>query len=432
MLDLARLRLAFSLGALFGGAYACAGGAGSSADGSAPGGAAAAGGVAGSAIVSGGMGGTVDRAGSGSTPAAGSGGGVVIDLDASLDAPPVELTEDAACGIGTAAASLRPLTLMIMFDRSGSLVNHSTIDPVTMLDRWQTATSALSSFFGDPRAAGLNVALRFFPDNYPEGVCTDATCDADACSEVLVDVGTLTAAPAPEDLQEAALLDAIAVSTPTMVSAQSGGTPIHPALAGALRWAAAYQSAHEEQKTVVVFLTDGYPLGCDEDFQHIGALSADALATSGIPTYSIGLADSMGVGSSPELMNLIATQGGTDQAYFIDDGPTAAEALLDTFDSIRGTALPCDFPVPEATDNGKPTDTSLVNVVFTTGNGVESTFTKVDDAAHCGQASAWHYDDDAAPTRIYLCPASCDSAKSEPNASLEVLVGCKPKLETPR
>lgn len=358
--------------------------------------------------------------------------GVMLELDASTGGSSVELTEDAACGIGTASATLRPLTLMIMFDRSGSMAEDSTINPVTKLNRWQTATSALSMFFEDPRAAGLNVALRFFPDNDPDGVCTDATCDAVACSKVFVDAGMLTTDPAPKDAQEAALLQSIASSAPTTISALNGGTPISAALDGALRWAADYQAKHEDEKTVVVFLTDGSPLGCDEHFQNIGALAAQALAASGIPTYSIGLADAMGVGSSPELMNLIAELGGTGQAYFINDGATAANALLDTFNSIRGAALPCDFPVPEATDNGKPTDTSLVNVLYTPGDGEQSTLTRVDDMGHCGVGSSWYYDDNVKPTRIYLCPSSCESAKNSPNAKLEVLVGCETKLEVPR
>ena len=321
---------------------------------------------------------------------------------------------------------------MIMFDRSGSMGEDSTINPVTMLNRWQTATSALSTFFEDPRAAGLNVALRFFPDNDPDGVCTDGTCDAKACSEVLVDAGTLTANSAPEDKQEAALLNAIAISAPTTNNALNGGTPIYAALDGALRWAAEHESTHKEEKTVVVFLTDGWPHGCERYAPTIGALAADALAKSGIPTYSIGFADSGGGGSNAALMNLIAQLGGTDRAYFINDGLTAAKALLDTFNSIRGTALPCDFPVPKATDNGKPTDTSLVNVLYTKGGGTQSTLTRVHDAEHCGAAASWYYDDDAKPTRIYLCPSSCDSAKSAPNAKLEVLVGCQPKFEMPR
>jgi len=372
-----------------------------------------------------------DAAGS-STAKAGSGGGPTLDLGGAMAAPPPDLTEDAACGIGTATASLRPLNLIIMFDRSGSMTRTSSIDPVTMLDRWQTATSALISFFQAPKAAGLGVALRFFPDDYPAGSCTNAACDVVACSKVLVDMGRLTADPAPEDRQEAALIDAIATSAPPTDSKLGAGTPISAALDGALRFASEYQLGHAEEKTVVVLVTDGEAQGCDEDFRDISQLASEALATSSVATYAIGLADSMGQGVNPDHVNPLAKAGGTDHALFINDGPMASAALLDVFNTIRGMALPCDFPVPEATDNGKPIDTTLVNVTFSASNGTESTFTKVDDADHCATASSWYYDHDTAPTRIYLCPSACSLASSEPSAKLEVLVGCKTKLEKPR
>lgn len=430
----ARLRFAFSF-ALFGaGAYACASSHGAN-GGADPGvvvpSAGGAGGAGGSTSAEAGAPSKPEPAGTGGTATGGSGGRHPVDVDASTQ-PPVELTEDAACGIGTATASLRPLTLTIMFDRSGSMINPITVDPVTMQTRWYTATSALSAFFQDSRAAGLNVAMRFFPDDPPYGGCSSKQCDVDACAEPLVDAGVLTEKPAPEDTQEAALLEAIATSTPTLDSAHNGGTPIHAALDGALRWATAYQMNHEDQKTVVLLVTDGSPEGCDEDIQDIATLASDARGLGRIDTYAIGLADSTGAGLDTVLMDRIASFGGTDQAYYIDDGAEAASALLDTLDAIRGQALPCDFAVPAATDDGKPTDTALVNVLFTPAGGTETTFTKVDDAEHCGDASSWYYDNEAAPARIYLCPSACNTVTSEPGAKLEVLVGCKPKLEMPR
>lgn len=408
-----KFRLAFSIAVTCAGLYAC----GSARD---PGSRAAS--------AAGGAG--RDAAG-GDSAKAGSGGGPALDPD-TLDPPPTELTEDAACGIGTASASLRPLNLVILFDRSGSMTRTSSIDPVTMLDRWQTATSALISFFQSPKAAGLGVALRFFPDDYPAGSCTNAACDVLACSKVLIDMGKLTADPAPEDSQEGALIAAIATSAPPTDSKLGAGTPISAALDGGLRFAAEYQLSHADEKVVVVMVTDGEAQGCDEDFRDISQLAADALTTSSVATYAIGLADSMGQGVNPDHMNPLAKAGGTDHAFFINDGPMASAALLDAFNAIRGSALQCDFPVPKATQNGKPIDTTLVNVTFSASEGTKTTFTKVDDAGHCGTATSWYYDDDTAPTRIYLCPSACDLASSEPSAKLEVLVGCKTKLEEPR
>ena len=94
-------------------------------------------------------------------------------------------------------------------------------------------------------------------------------------------------------------------------------------------------------------------------------------------------------------------------------------------------ALSCDFPMPEATEEGAEIDASLVNVTFTAGDGMETTFTKVVDAAGCDTAKSWYYDNETAPTRIYLCPAACEAVTSDPEAHFGVLVGCKPKIEPP-
>jgi hypothetical protein len=369
--------------------------------------------------------------GAGGSAATGTGGTIHVDLDASMEAG--EVTEDAACGTGRADANLLPVNLMMMFDRSGSMVNEDSIDPVTLLNRWDTATQGLITFFQDPTADGLGVALRFFPHDEPVAGCTSSNdaCDAAACAEVLVDMGTLTAESAPTDAQEAALIDAIEMYPPPMSGSMGAGTPIYAALDGALRWASAYQLEHAEQKTVVVFVTDGEPNGCNEDFDDISDLAADALDMAGVSTYAIGLADSMGNGVNQDDMNQLAAAGGTEEAFFINDGPTASAALIEAFNAIRGMSLSCDFPMPEATNDGNPVDPLLVNVTFTAGDGTESTFTKVTDAAACGTATSWYYDDETAPTRIYLCPAACDAVASDPMAKFQVLVGCKPKIEPP-
>lgn len=58
----------------------------------------------------------------------------------------------------------------------------------------------------------------------------------------------------------------------------------------------------------------------------------------------------------------------------------------------------------------------------------QTTLAKVANAAACGPAGGWYYDNDAAPTQVLLCPASCDSLNraSAPaeTGRIEVLFGC--------
>jgi hypothetical protein len=231
----------------------------------------------------------------GASPSGGS-GPIIVTTGGSAGSE--ALTEDASCGIGTASANLKPVNMLVMFDRSSSMLECTdgtpNEEPCAPGTRWDSATSALNQFFQSPDADGLGVALRFFPHDVPAAGCFGAdngACDAAACSEVLVDMAKLAADPAPADAQETALVAAVESSAPILAvpGVNTGGTPISAALEGGLLWTSAYQAQNPEERTVLVFLTDGEPNGCEEDFDIISQIAEDALAASGVPTYAIGL-----------------------------------------------------------------------------------------------------------------------------------------------
>lgn len=320
------------------------------------------------------------------------------------------LTPTNNCGLDLSWATLKPLNMFVMFDRSGSMLDD---------DKWDDATAALTSFFEQPGAAELRVALRFFPHDEPESGCNDDDCDADACSRPLVELGPLLAERAPADAQEAALLEAIAESAPEEGTGQ--GTPIYAALDGALRWAADEQGARPDETLVVVFVTDGRANGCEEDIDRITELAADALSSDSIRTYAIGLE-----GSEESEMDQLAAEGGTGEGIFIGSGADAEAELLAALDAIRGQNLSCDFPVPPAVSSGDRTaDLDEVSVTFVYGSGQSPTaLGRVADEGSCGGELAWYYDDPSDPRRIFLCGDACDTARSEQDTGLQILIGC--------
>jgi len=350
------------------------------------------------------------------------GGSSVLDLpvagtSASAGA---RIAPDAACGSGTAEASLKPVSLLIMFDRSSSMAHKDTIDPETGLNRWQTASAALKGFLIDPSNEGLGVALRFFPHDQPLAGCVSQICDIAACAAPLVEVGTLTAQRAPADVQEQTLLSAIDSATPT--APMPGGTPTGAALEGAVRWAKSRQAAHPEERTAILLVTDGQPEGCEERVQYVQGYLSDGLS-AGIKTYFVGLTDIDGKNLHQATMDNLAVAGGTERAYFIKDGPSAAGDLIATLASVRGKAIDCDFPLPEATTQ-QPVDPKLVNVTYSPGSGSTSDFTKVLRPADCESSTSWYYDDEARPQRVLLCPAACELVSSDPKARFRILLGC--------
>lgn len=318
------------------------------------------------------------------------------------------LTRDNACGIDDSFGKLSPVNMLVMFDRSGSMKDN---------DKWTNASAALTAFFEDPAAADLGVALRFFPHEEPVAGCNKTDCDSDACEQPLVELAKLMAAAAPTDAHEAALVSAIQSSAP---GDEGGGTPIFAALEGALHWAAAAQAVHTDAKTVVVFVTDGKPNGCDENFDHIAALAQDALSSANIATYAIGLQ-----GSSEAQMDQLAQAGGTQQGIFIGAGSGAEQELLDALNAIRGQNQSCDIALPGPVRANALIDPSKISVSFVYGSGAPSiTLAQVATANDCGKTAAWYYDDPKDPQRLFLCPHACNTARAANDAGLQILLGC--------
>lgn len=306
------------------------------------------------------------------------------------------------CAADVIGTRLSPVNLFLMVDRSGSM---------TQNNKWQQAVGALRSFLEDPQSAGLRVALRFFSDDQPMVGCTMQGCSVDACAVPLVDVGELAAETGTADLQELELVSALERTFP-----RSGlGTPIYPALGGALSWAGSYRSEHPDEKAVVVFVTDGEPNGCNQDINDISALSDQALSNFGILTYAIGLE-----GSNEAQMDQIGHAGGTEHGIFIGASNNAEVELQQALDAIRGQTMSCDFALPEST-TGKAVDTNQVNVSLQNSRGAIDLY-QVDSAADCTGQSAWYYDNPAAPTRIHLCPSACEVAGE--TSEVSVAMGC--------
>lgn len=379
-------------------------------------GASGCGGTAGSEIS--GTSGTTSSSGNG---AGGPGGG---DLTLGPGATPgassgAVVTPEAACATGTASAALSGVNIIVMFDRSTSMSQAANQSGAT---RWELTSAALTAFFQSAEAAGLKLALRFFPHDLPAQGCNGDDCDSAACGTPLVNVGALTAEAAPTDQQEAALVSATMMSAPVM---ESQGTPIYAALDGALQWARAQRQTTPNENSVVVLVTDGQANGCEVRTDVIAGLSADALATDDIRTYAIGL-----TGSRDDEINAIAMAGGTMQGIFVADGANTQQELLDALAGIRGQVLDCDIPLPQP-KAGQSIDPTRVNVNVT-NNGTQSTLPQVADATGCAATPGWYYDDGFSPTRIILCPATCDAVTVDVSATLDILLGCETVTDVPK
>jgi hypothetical protein len=304
---------------------------------------------------------------------------------------------DASCASTSAQAELLPLDIIVLLDRSGSMSG----------TKWNGSTNALITFVNDAASAGLNVGIQYFPAANLMGL---SSCDYTLYQNLAVPVGELP-------MNAPALVTSINNEDPL-----GGDTPMYGALKGTLFNATAYQDANPTHKVIVVFASDGDPNDCpgnQNDIPVIAGLAASALNYNGVQTYVIAIQ-----GSSLASLNQIAAAGGTMAAYDVTSDVTAFSQKMA---EIRASALACEFLIPPPPD-GQELDIAKVAVKFTPGMGSPSEIPKAEDAGDCGQGPGWYYDNNTTPTKIILCPASCNSVQNDVMGNIEVLFGCAPDI----
>jgi hypothetical protein len=223
---------------------------------------------------------------------------------------------------------------------------------------------------------------------------------------------------------EAALTHAITVKEPI------GFTPTTQAVTGALGHLRAHLAANPGHKGVLVILTDGLPLGCTQNtyLTVTSAIMAARMATPSIVTYPIGVFGANQLGGQTTL-DQWGLAGGTGPATVISPTADFAEKLLTALNGIRGAALPCEFTIPPPQSG--TIDYGKVNVRFTGSTGPADVL-YVGQASRCDPAmGGWYYDVDPAmgtPSRVLVCPATCDRFKGDPAARVDLVFGCATKI----
>jgi len=261
-----------------------------------------------------------------------------------------------------------------------------------------------------PMSAGLGAGIGFFPR-------AGATPDLALCSSAdyffpVVPIGTLGGAGGAA----ANIAAAIDAESPSGM-----GTPTTPALDGAHKYARSEQAAHGDRVAAVVIVTDGAPRQCGSTIPLTAAVASEALTGAPpIKTYVLG------VGPNLANLNAIARAGGSGDAYLVETGGESAfTAALET---IRTSALTCEYVIPE--QDGKMPDLTKVGVWTRTGlNGAREMVGQVEDAEACMGGPGWFFDHPytqggPAPSKITLCPASCDPVVHVSSSHLDVSVGC--------
>lgn len=250
------------------------------------------------------------------------------------------------------------------------------------------------------------------------------SCDAAVYEKPAVEFDVLNGAAA-------ALSGSIAMITP------EGGTPTAPALQGAIDHASAWAAANPTHKVVTVLATDGLPTQCSPtDIPSISAIAqAGVNASPSVLTFVIGVFSGNDANAKQNL-DAIAAAGGTTSAFLIDSNQNVTQAFIDALNAIRGTKLACEYLIP-APPPGEKLDYSKVNVEHTApGAAMPETIYYVADLASCdAMTGGWYYDADpakgGAPTKIEMCPATCDKLGML-GGQVDIRLGCQTEIGPPK
>lgn len=130
--------------------------------------------------------------------------------------------------------------------------------------------------------------------------------------------------------------------------------------------------------------------------------------------------------SGPTYTELVLKTGGARAK--ICDGSAAWQPFFDAVAQAVATTsqLSCELTIPQ--EDGGNVDTAKINVRIVGDTTTEELY-KVDGPGTCGADGGWYYDDPANPTKVVLCPVSCDVAQSQvgigKTGRIEVLFGCE-------
>jgi hypothetical protein len=345
----------------------------------------------------------------------------------------------AACAREIVAPEQRPAVLQLVVDVSGSMNLRA---PGSEQSRWEVVRTALWDAIS-VLPGGAAVGMLFFPNqstiaSEPTGTYADPPRAITDCVNVdaLIEASALGAADSAHRRRLKASLDAL---TP------SGGTPTHDAFEVAR---AALEAVDLGGDRFLLLLTDGQPTfsaGCrgngvaqrTADPRPLVDLAREAQAGA-IRTFVIGAPGSEQVGvpvfaDARSWLSRMALAGGTALSECSVDGPDFchldmteqpdfAEALSGALRQITGQVLTCSYtlPIPPA---GMALDLDDVNLYMIGTDGEAELVPRAEDT-RCREG--WQYTGTNAG--IQLCSETCERVQSDPDAQIELLLGCRTRV----
>jgi hypothetical protein len=329
-------------------------------------------------------------------------GGGVDGGDDNFDVGPAgpDGTQECAEVSETATVGPQPADIIVVIDNSNSMDAEANFVRQHMNDFSQQIIAA---------AIDVHVVLiSAYPDPDTAGVCIDPPLGGGGC-------------PGSDDNPPGF------IHIPKSVGSHNGLQRLldhYPDYAGSLRATAA--------KHVIIVTDDDSDLGAQAFMDQFVALSPSlqdftfhGIVADEDPITACLVSGSCCLTSAAEgkvYKNLINQTGGVygnlcDQEF----QPIVDQVAMKV---IGGATLACEYDIPPP-PQGETFDRDKVNVEFDDGQGGTLQIGRVDDVSQCANVTdGWYYDDPNNPTKIIVCPQTCDTIQGFATASIRVLFGC--------
>ena len=361
----------------------------------------------------------------------GEGGEKTSEAGGAAGAP--DLDRDDACALATTTVEAVPPLLELVVDTSGSMNWPPGWAPTTPDDskppgatKWEITREALRGAL-ESLDAEIAVGTIFYPNT--TGDDPDSLCLRE---EVALPLDWLGSASSKQRQRFGDALDAVV---------PNGATPTEGAYRFGLEQLAKTDLTGNR---FLLLLTDGTPTctidcECTEDNLPVDAEplldATDDALDDDLRTFVIG---APGSEDTRSVLSAIARKGGTAPPGCSDDGPDychfdmttesdLAGGLTRALEAVAQSLRSCTYPVPEAPDDAT-LDPTRVNVLFTPHGGKTETIPQAPSSSKC--KSGWQYSSDR--KSIELCGSTCEAAKADVGAKVEILLGCKTVTEEPR
>lgn len=300
------------------------------------------------------------------------------------------------CGISRSNMSRLPADLLIVQDRSGTMLEDS---------KWEQVTTAVNEVVAETEST-IRWGLKLFALPYSE----DPTVRCYVPDEITV----------PVDYDNSRRISEALASTPPSPESSGSATPTRWAIEKALAY---LQSVNDGFPKYMLLATDGLPnckngimsgddYGGKDDQAAIAAISAARDAQ--VPVFVVGI----DIGGGGDTLNAMAEAGGKARTEAIKYYPaTASTGLAEALQQIVGSIPTCTFtlgsrpPVPE-------------NIAVDAQLAGGGTVRIPKDTTH---AAGWDYAT-AALTSIEIFGQHCDDIMSGRISAVEAIFGCPGQL----